>query len=110
MSDRVYIPLHAIARVCVMTEHTLLTRFWPAQWGVPGDWGMVRSAVIVNQASLPALVTELAENGQPGTAEMLKKWCEENAAEPRETHAEFVAAHTAQSPENWAHRWEAEQG
>lgn len=105
MSAPVYVPLRDIARVCVLTEHTLLTRHWPAHWGVPRDWRLIRSAVIVNVASLPDLAKELAENGEPGTAGVLQKWIDENAAEAQ--LADFTATRApSQQPARPADRGE----
>lgn len=78
-----YLPLADVARVCVLAEYTLLSRYWPAHWAVPRDWRWVRTAILVNEASLPDLVSELRENGQAGTAAVLQKWLDENAAEAR---------------------------
>lgn len=79
MSAPIYVALADVARVCALTEHTLLTRYWPDDFGVPRDWRMVRSAVIVNEASLPELARTLEERGQPGTAAQLRRWIEANA-------------------------------
>lgn len=93
MSERiVYLPLREVARVCVLTEHTLLTRYWPAHWGVPRDWRLVGSSVIVNEASLPDLAQELAAGSQEGTAALLTAWLEEKAAQAQLEN--FVATHS----------------
>lgn len=93
MSAAIYLPLAEVAKVCVLTQHTLLTRFWPDHWGVPREWRMVRSTVLVNQAPLPDLARALRESGQTGTAELLERWLAENAAEAQRD--DFMATRTA---------------
>lgn len=95
MSERViYLPLRDVAKVCGLTEHTLLTRYWPAHWGVPRDWRLVGSSVIVNEASLPDLARELTEAGQAPTAALLNDWLAENAAQAQ--LEDFVVARVPQ--------------
>lgn len=100
MTGVVYLPLANIAKVCVLTEYTLLTHYWPSGWCVPRDWRWVGSNIIVSQAALADLVKELAENGQAGTAELLKQWLAKSAAEAQ--LEDFVATRSpSRQPEPW---------
>lgn len=91
----IHVPLADVAKACGVSEHALLTRHWPAHWGVPHHWRMVprTSTVLVNELFLPELAHELDEAGLGDAARKLLAWYGEIATP--ESHADFVARHTS---------------
>lgn len=70
---RVYVPIGELSRVTDLSTAELIARF-PSHWGVPGNWKMERSVVLVAKGSLSELEQELSTAGQSKAAHKLAAW------------------------------------